>query len=265
MAGKMTSGEKELAYNLTVIYGMSIFSMVILYRFFTGLSSGSPISDKTERGVAQVPHIEDTMMLIKERRSIMPKDFNGDKLEAKDVETLLEAANWAPTHKKTEPWRFTVIAGSENLSDYLGFIDSWYQDHKESVSDKDYQAFLNKYQGISTSWPEQVSHLVVIGMKRQALLDKRLPEWEEICATAMAVQNLHLAVTSLEGVAGDWSSHTWCKEARDSPELAEHLGLDREDRVFGAFVLGKYDTTKKFRSKRGDWREKIRWRMDDGE
>jgi len=29
-SGEMTDGEKELAYNLTVIYGLSILSMVVL-------------------------------------------------------------------------------------------------------------------------------------------------------------------------------------------------------------------------------------------
>ena len=36
--------------------------------------------------------------------------------------------------------------------------------------------------------------------------------------------------------------------------------LEDEDRVFGAFVIGKYDTKKVFKSKRGDWREKVEWR-----
>jgi len=35
---------------------------------------------------------------------------------------------------------------------------------------------------------KQVSHLLVIGMKRH----DDLPEWEELCAVAMSVQNIHL-------------------------------------------------------------------------
>ncbi len=30
-----------------------------------------------------------------------------------EVTQLLEAANWAPTHGKTEPWRFAVLASRE--------------------------------------------------------------------------------------------------------------------------------------------------------
>ena len=32
-----------------------------------------------------------------------------------DLSYLLEAANWAPTHHKTEPWRYVAISGSQNM------------------------------------------------------------------------------------------------------------------------------------------------------
>ena len=43
--------------------------------------------------------------------------------------------------------------------------------------------------------------MLLIGMKRQAK-ENRLPEWEEISAVAMSVQNMHLMTTSLERVGG---------------------------------------------------------------
>ena len=58
-------------------------------------------------------------------------------------------------------------------------------------------------------------------MKRQAKPNKRLPEWEEICAVACAVQNMHLMATSMNHIGAFWSSHTWCKSARDSMEIRE--------------------------------------------
>ena len=35
------------------------------------------------------------------------------------MEQLLEAANWAPTHGKTEPWRYVVLGkgGIQEMSD----------------------------------------------------------------------------------------------------------------------------------------------------
>jgi len=60
--------------------------------------------------------------------------------------------------------------------------------YRENVPDTDYADFLKKYAGMRASLPTNASHLLVIGMKRQALPDKRLPEWEELCAVAASVQ-----------------------------------------------------------------------------
>ena len=83
--------------------------------------------------------------------------------------------------------------------------------------------------------------------KRQSLPDKLMPEWEELCATAMAVENLHLMATAMSNVGVFWSSHTWAKEARDSKEMKAYLNFDEEDRVMGALVVGRYPEGKSFR------------------
>ena len=61
---------------------------------------------------------------------------------------------------------------------------------------------------------------------------------------------------------GYWSSLNWCRYARDSQELKqnyfEDLLDDPEDRIFGAFVLGKYEDGKTFRSVRSDIKLKCR-------
>jgi len=60
--------------------------------------------------------------LIRKRRSIFPKTYNDQPIDQAIIEELLENANWAPTHRKTEPWRFQVVQGDalKRLSDYLG-------------------------------------------------------------------------------------------------------------------------------------------------
>ena len=48
---------------------------------------------------------------------------------------------------------------------------------------------------------------------------------------------------------------------RDSEDMRNYCGLtDPEDRVFGCFVLGRVQQSKKFRGSRGDWREKVVWK-----
>ena len=46
--------------------------------------------------------------LIEARRSIYPKDYTGEPVEDHLITRLLEAARWAPTHGKTEPWRYST-------------------------------------------------------------------------------------------------------------------------------------------------------------
>ena len=110
--GQMTSGEKELAYNLTVIYGMSIFCMVVLYKLLNNPSASSNGSEQRSIDKEQsLPTKNQALELIKSRRSIMPKDYSGEEVTKEEIDFLLEAANWAPTHHRSEPWRYVVIQG----------------------------------------------------------------------------------------------------------------------------------------------------------
>src|SRR5438046_10016903 len=48
--------------------------------------------------------------VIKNRRSIKPAKMNGKKIPDEQVKEVLKLANWAPTHGRTEPWRFIVYS-----------------------------------------------------------------------------------------------------------------------------------------------------------
>ncbi len=60
--------------------------------------------------------------IIRQRRSVKPTFMDPEKpVDATLLDTLLENANWAPTHGLTEPWRFTVFTGSarQKLAGFL--------------------------------------------------------------------------------------------------------------------------------------------------
>ena len=204
---------------------------------------------------------------ILNRRTITPKDYLPDtKIEKKEWEMILEAANWAPTHQKTEPWRYTIIEGSEAIISYFDFIEKFYDSIANSIPEKEMQIFRKKISGIRDQWPYKCSAIIVIAMSRQLPDEegRRMPEWEEICAVATSVQNIHLMITAMEDIAGYWSSQTWCRRARDSKEMREYLNLiGDEDRVFGAFAIGRYDSNaKKFRSIRRPIWDKVQFRNE---
>jgi nitroreductase len=56
------------------------------------------------------------------RRSFALKDITADPVDRTAITQLLEAANWARSHGKTEPWRFVVYSGAarQGLSEAFG-------------------------------------------------------------------------------------------------------------------------------------------------
>lgn len=145
---------------------------------------------------------EEIIALIKARRSIFPKDYTGEAVERDRLEMMLEASNWAPTHGKTEPWRFVVME-RDSIARFFCVCSDAMRERFGSESEK-FKAYASKLEK-SKKDKAKCAFVVAICMKRKALPDKLMPEWEEVAATACAVQNMHLMATSL-GIAGYWSS-----------------------------------------------------------
>ncbi len=161
--------------------------------------------------------------LIKKRRSVFPVQYNDKPIAKESIEKLLEAANWAPNHKKTEPWRFKVLTGESKAR--LGtFLANKYQE----VESKPKQIKIKKL----TENPKKAGAIIAVCMQREP--DESLPEWEEIAATAMAVQNMWLAATEM-GIGSYWSSPGLIKY------MDEFFDLNEGEKCLGFFYLGYSD------------------------
>lgn len=188
---------------------------------------------------------EQTGRLIRERRAVFPNTFIDKPIPDEIIWDILENANWAPTHKRTEPWRFIVFRGKalERLGQYLA---AWYQANTppELFSDKKYAKTLNN--------PVRSSCVIAICMQRD--LEERLPEWEEMAAVSCAVQNMWLCCTAY-GIGSYWST------PRSILEAGEFLGLGPGERCLGLFYMGYHDMPE-LPGKRGNIREKVRWILE---
>ncbi|HMX05109.1 MAG TPA: nitroreductase family protein, partial [Chitinophagales bacterium] len=49
--------------------------------------------------------------IIRSRRSVKPEQYNTTPIAESIILEMLENARWAPTHARTEPWRFVVCTG----------------------------------------------------------------------------------------------------------------------------------------------------------
>ncbi len=178
--------------------------------------------------------------LIKERRSVFPATYNNQPISKSDLTKILEAANWAPSHKQTEPWRFKVLHG--NSQKRLGeFLAVKYQE----VDPKPKQMKINKLK----ENPVKAGAIIAICMQRDP--KESVPEWEEIAATAMAVQNMWLACTEL-GIGSYWSSPGLIKF------MNEFFDLNEGEKCLGFFYMG-YTEAEIPEGKRTPITEKVVW------
>jgi nitroreductase len=165
---------------------------------------------------------------IRNRRSVKPAKMNGKIIPDETVKELIRLADWAPTHKITEPWRFIVYPGDKAKAFALEHAELY----KSSSPAQEFD--LDKYEKILGNG-KYVSHIIIAVMKRSKTVN--IPEIEEIAATAAAIENLLIAASSA-GLAGFWSTGGMTHKK----EMKEFLRLDLEDIVMGIIYLGYTDS-----------------------
>jgi nitroreductase len=156
---------------------------------------------------------------IKTRRTIGKSE--GD-VPRETILELIEAATWAPNHKMTQPWRFTVLTGSARAE--LGRV--WAESAGASVPADQRDAFIAG----EAKKPLRSPVVVVVSLRTDP---NPIMAEEDMTATAAAVQNLLLAAHA-KGLAAGWKSGNICY----SLEVKQFLGLDPTDRIIALVYLG---------------------------
>jgi len=183
--------------------------------------------------------------LIRNRRSVYPKQYTGNQIDENIIRQILENANWAPNHHKTEPWRFVVFSG-EGLKEFADYQSEMYL---KNTPKTDFQEV--KFEQLKQN-PLTASHIIAIGMNRQT--KGRTPEIEEVMAVACAVQNMYLTATAYN-VGAYWSTGgvTYLEEAKP------FFGLEEKDKLLGFFYVGEIAKPSPDNT-RNPIEEKVTWR-----
>ncbi len=183
--------------------------------------------------------------ILQTRRSVYPYQFEKGKVIGDDIIwQILENANRAPTHKLTEPWRFTVFSGP-GLAYFADLQTSIYRKFAgEKFKEKKLKNLLE--------YPLMSSHVIAIGMKRTTAFS--IPEQEEIIATACAIENIYLSINAY-GLGGYLSTGgiTYLEEAKS------YFNLSEEDKLIGFFYIGFPAINNIPLSKRTPIIEKVKW------
>jgi nitroreductase len=167
---------------------------------------------------------------IAHRRSLGVARLKPDPVDPERIQRALAAADWAPSHGDTEPWRFTVYTGESRRALGETFAAAYRLD-AEAEGDFKPNAYAAQRER-AFSAPVWIS----IGMQPGLLPDGSLKMTieDELMAVACAAQNLHL-VASAQGLAGMWLS----KGVFRHPHVGEFVGLTPpHGRLLGFFALG---------------------------
>jgi nitroreductase len=180
--------------------------------------------------------------IITDRRTVKPAQMNGGKIPDEQVRSLLQLAHWAPTHGRTEPWRFIVFANDAAQ----GFC----QQHAELYKNNATNFIQGTYDNLG-HLGDKASHIIITIMERGNL--PKIPVMEETAATAAAIQNILLGAEAL-GLASFWSTGGMALQ----PAMHEFLQLRDEDFVMGILYLGYTDTLNPA-VRNSTWENKVVW------
>ncbi len=161
--------------------------------------------------------------IIEQRRSIFPKDYSDTEISQEILDEILHSATLAPNHKRTKPWRFKIFRGEEKAKLALEMQSIYKSTQPETL-------FLEKKYndiGFKINKADTVVSIVVnfSGM---------LPEWEEIAAVSMAVQNMYLTCTA-NNIGCYWSS------PKIVDHLKESLTIEENQKCLGFLYMGNLD------------------------
>ncbi len=160
--------------------------------------------------------------IIKQRRSVYPPQYIDKPIDKSDILELLEAANYAPTHKKTQPWRFKVVFDRESRITFGEALAKAYKEFSPKFSQLKFNKIKQK--------PVKAGAVIAICMKR----DEAVAEWEEMAAVAMAVQNMWL-VAAEKKIGAYWGTPPFASK------LASFFKLEEGERCLGFFFMGNTD------------------------
>ncbi|MCO5258832.1 MAG: nitroreductase [Crocinitomicaceae bacterium] len=162
--------------------------------------------------------------LIRDRRTIFPEQYSTRKVHKEQVDLILNNAIWAPTHGKTQPWRFHVFmdGGLQKLSNFLGkaYLEIV---PKEEQNDMKLATLVSR--------PLRSSVVIAVSLDRQPT--SKIIELEEIEAVSCAIQNMSLTCAAY-GLGSFWST----PKIIYSEQMKNFLELKEEDKCLSLFYIG---------------------------
>lgn len=163
-----------------------------------------------------------TLDLLRTRRSVAPRLLSAPGPSAEDLDAFLAVAARVPDHGRLTPWRFVVIEGEaqRRLGDAIAAI--FLADRPEADADQ-----VAKEQG-------RLSHApVVVAVVSRARPHVKIPDWEQVLSAGAVCMNLVVAANAA-GYGTSWLTEWFGYDRR----VLDLLGLEPDERIAGFIHIG---------------------------
>jgi nitroreductase len=168
------------------------------------------------------------LQAIQNRRSVAK--VTSKPVVVEDIKKIIQAGCWAPTHYRTEPWRFTVFTGEGRTK----LQEAWEQNISRTAYYK-----LDKIKNKAYRAPAIIAVWCAADREK-----KNPPIWEDQAAVAACLQNMNLACHAM-GLGCIWRTGN----VVDMPEVQklcktenDTFTADRGDKIIGFLYVGHPDT-----------------------
>ena len=165
----------------------------------------------------------DAIDLLKNRRSIKPRDMGGPGPSPAELETILTIGARVPDHGKLTPWRFIVFEGDARMR--AGEIIAKVFAAKNPQSPA---ADIDIEKRRLTDAP------LVIGVVSLTKPHPKVPPWEQELSAGASAMNIVTAATAL-GYGANWLTG-WFAFDRD---VLDELGLKADEKLAGFIHIGR--------------------------
>lgn len=173
--------------------------------------------------------IEKVENIILNRRTVKFAQMTGEKIEDTIIQKLIQLADAAPNHGKTEPWRMNVYSGDAFRKLNEDHANLYWENTAEETRNPNTKSSIQNYH-------TKASHVIAVWMRRTP--ETKIPAFEELAASAAAIQNILIGAEAYN-LAAFWNTGAMViKEP-----MKNYLGLNEEDVMLGFIYLGMKDET----------------------
>lgn len=142
------------------------------------------------------------------------------------IEKVVEAAQWAPNHQRTQPWKYIVLTGKARYR--LGEVLAATQ--AEGMTEEERRNASSELERVRQ---KPLRAPVIIAAVVRPSMDPKVEKIEAICTVAAGMQNALLTAHAL-GLGAIWRP----SRATPSDQMKRFLGLTEEETLLGFLYIG---------------------------